>query len=77
MPAALQSRRPIRDEGAVALGRRRRSSEIAFLLLLFHRAGAIVVDHAALAFGGRGTAHFGDDVGAGVAALLSTAPVSG
>ena len=38
------------------------SSEISFALLLFHRAGFVLVDEAALALGGPGGQHFAHDV---------------
>ena len=52
------------------------SSEVSFLFLLLHAGRLIVIDGAALAFGGLGQQHFLDDLGQRVRLAL-TAPVNG
>src|SRR5690606_15755480 len=49
------------------------ASEVAFLLLLFHRSAAVVIDHAALPLGTGRKQHFLDDLGQRARAALDGA----
>ena len=53
----------VRADGRRLICDRRRASEIALALLLFHRAGFVVIDQPALPLRGARAAHFGDHLG--------------
>src|SRR5687768_1678419 len=59
---ALTVRRPVRFSPSTDACQRSNDLEISFLLLLLHRGGAVMVDHATLPLGARGQQHFLDDV---------------